>query len=166
MLPRLALALLALALPAVPRAHGVSGEVERRGSAFAVRARYHGGGPLAGAAYQVLRPGRPDRVQGEGRTDANGWVEFVPDVAGTWRVRIVDASGHGRVVTVEVAEVALPPPSPAPAPAAPAPSPPAPATEPVARAPDPGLLRIASGGIAIALAFAALRAVHRRRAGR
>jgi nickel transport protein len=155
--PHLVLAFLALALPAVPRAHAVSGEVERRGSAFAVRARYEGGKPLAGAAYQVLRPGRPERVQGEGRTDAQGWVEFVPDVPGAWRVRIVDASGHGRVVTVEVADAAsAPEPSVAPV-AVP------PASAAVAR-PFP-VLRTAAGALAIAIAFSTLRAVQRRRRG-
>ena len=95
-------AVLALAVPAVSYAHGVSQEVERHGPAYAVRARYHGGGPLAGATYQVIRPGEPAVVQARGKTDAQGWVEFVPDVPGRWRVRIVDASGHGRVVDVDV----------------------------------------------------------------
>jgi hypothetical protein len=101
-----ALVALALALPCAARAHGVSQQVERRGAAYAVRARYDGGAPLAGAFYQVMRPGKPEQVVREGRTDPQGWVEFVPDVPGRWRVRIADASGHGRVVTVEVAEVA------------------------------------------------------------
>jgi hypothetical protein len=83
----------------------VSQEINRRGRAVAVRALYQGGGPLAGATYQVLGPGDPPRVLATGRTDAQGWVEFVPDVAGRWRVRIVDATGHGRVVTVDVPSV-------------------------------------------------------------
>jgi len=172
--PRLALAMLALALPSAARAHGVSGEVERHGGAYAVRARYHGGAPLAGASYQLLRPGSPERVEREGRTGAQGWVEFVPDVAGTWRVRIVDASGHGRVIAVDVAEVAPPPPPPpaSPVPVAVAPQPPPGAaqnrgaTGPTGPT-GPGALRIAAGALAIALAFLALRAVQRRRgAGR
>jgi hypothetical protein len=93
-------------LPLVAAAHGVAQEIERRGPAYAVRARYDGGAPLAGAWYQVIAPGEPTRVLREGRTGADGWVEFVPDVPGRWRVRIVDASGHGRVVAVDVAEVA------------------------------------------------------------
>jgi hypothetical protein len=100
----LALALF-LALPLPSAAHGVSQEIERRGAAYAVRARYDGGAPLAGAFYQVIAPGEPRRIVREGRTDPQGWVELVPDVAGRWRVRIVDATGHGRVVTVDVAEV-------------------------------------------------------------
>lgn len=110
MLRALTAVLVALTLPLAARAHGVSQETERRGAAWAVRARYHGGEPLAGAVYQVIRPGNPERIVREGRTDAQGWVEFVPDVPGRWRVRIVDATGHGRVVTVDVAQGA--PPSP------------------------------------------------------
>jgi hypothetical protein len=96
----------ALALPLPAAAHGVSQEIERRGAACAVRARYEGGAPLAGAFYQVISPGEPQRILREGRTGSQGWVEFVPDVPGRWRVRIVDATGHGRVVAVDVAEVA------------------------------------------------------------
>jgi nickel transport protein len=103
MIRPLAAAVLAVALPAAALAHGVSGEVERRGEAYAVRARYHGGAPLAGATYQVMPPGEPARVQDQGKTDAQGWVTFVPAAPGRWRVRIVDASGHGKVVTVDVA---------------------------------------------------------------
>jgi hypothetical protein len=106
---------LALSLPAAAGAHGVSEETERRGAAYAVRARYAGGEPLAGAVYQVIRPGRPERIVRSGRTDAQGWVEFLPDVPGRWKVRIVDATGHGRVVAVEVAEAAPSPPRPRPA---------------------------------------------------
>jgi nickel transport protein len=101
-------AALALAVPTASRAHGVSQEVERRGPAYAVRVRYHGGDPLAGATYQVVRPGEPARVQARGKTDAQGWVEFVPDVPGRWRIRIVDATGHGRVVDVDVPNAAPP----------------------------------------------------------
>jgi hypothetical protein len=107
--PALALAALALAVLALPlaaRAHGVTHETERRGAAYAARVRYRGGAPLAGAYYQVFRPGAPERLVREGRTGPEGWVEFVPDVPGRWRVRIVDASGHGGVVAVDVPEAA------------------------------------------------------------
>ncbi len=176
---RLTAVLVACALPSLPLAHGVSHQVERRGATFAVRARYHGGGPLAGATYQVLRPGQPDAVWREGRTDAQGWVEFVPDARGIWRVRIADASGHGAVVKVEVTEVALPAPAgtpasavpptpafaPAPQPAAStAPSPtPAPAGDSASASLPTTLLRAVAGALAIGLAFAALRGLHRRR---
>jgi hypothetical protein len=103
---RAVVVLAALAAAGEARAHEVTHEVQRRGAVVAVRARHPGGGPLAGAWYQVVRPGAGDRVFREGRTDAQGWVEFVPDVPGRWRVRIADATGHGAVVKVDVAEVA------------------------------------------------------------
>jgi hypothetical protein len=174
--------LAASALPSISRAHEVSQQVERRGAAFAVRARYHGGGPLAGATYQVLRPGVPDRIEREGRTDAQGWIELVPDVPGRWRVRIVDASGHGLVAKVDVAEIA-PPPAPAAAPGPPpAPEPRSGVAPAAPSSPDDpgsprsgfwerarglvsGLLLPAAGALAIGLFFAVLREL-RRRAGR
>jgi hypothetical protein len=106
----LALALAALSLPLPARAHGVDQQTERRGAAYAARVRHRDGAPLAGAFYQVIRPGEPERIVREGRTGPDGWVEFLPDVPGRWRVRIVDATGHGAVVTVDVA--AAPPASP------------------------------------------------------
>lgn len=109
MLRTLALGLAVLSLPLAARGHGLTEEVERRGSGYAVRARYQGGPPLSGAVYQVIRPGS-ERVAREGRTDAQGWVELVPDVPGRWRVRIVDATGHGLVVNLDVPRD--PPPSP------------------------------------------------------
>ncbi len=156
---RITAVLVACTLPSLPRAHGVSHQVERRGAAFAVRARYHAGGPLAGATYQVLRPGQPDVVWREGRTDAQGWVEFVPDARGTWRVRIADASGHGAVVKVEVTEVALRAPAETPAPS----GAPAPASDSASSSLPTTLLRAVAGALAIGLAFAALRGLHRRR---
>lgn len=97
--PLLAAALLA---PGAASAHGVSVEVERRGGGVAARARWEGGGPLAGARYAIVSPADPGRAVEEGLTDAHGWVAFVPDAPGTWRVRIVDASGHGHLAEIEV----------------------------------------------------------------
>jgi nickel transport protein len=140
---RLAAVLAAVALPSTSRAHEISHQVERRGAAFAVRARYDGGEPLAGATYQVLPPGVPDRIEREGRTDAEGWVEFVPDVPGGWRIRIVDGAA-----TV--------------APAAPSPE------RKSERKSDfvSTILRPAAVALAIGFAFAWLREFRRRRAGR
>ncbi len=166
-----ALILSALAWPSSPRAHGISQQVERRGETFAVRVRYEGGKPLAGATYQVLRPGASETVAREGRTSADGWVEFVPDVAGTWRVRISDATGHGRVVAVEVAEVAPAPPPAAAMPAPPIPAPAAaaaqsPAAEPAPERGERTLAQRALGAAGILAVFAVLWVLRRRRAAR
>ncbi len=150
--------LVALAVPAAAVAHGVRTEVERRGAEVAVRAHYESGRPLAGARFEVTSPARPERSHAEGRTDREGWLVFTPDAPGTWQVRIVDATGHGRVVKVEVAP---PPPS---APSAPAP---APERTPPPAAPHeagPGLLLRTAGGVAlVALVFGGLYAAGRRR---
>ncbi len=160
-LPLALAALVALALPGAAAAHGVEAEIERRGPEIAVRARYEGGRPLAGARFEVTSPARPERAYAEGRTDRDGRVVFTPDAPGTWKVRIADASGHGRVVSVEVA--APPPAAAAPAsPAAAQGSPPPPAA--------PGVLvRTAVAVAAVALVFGILYAAgrwRRRAAGR
>jgi nickel transport protein len=95
----LALALLGVATPAI--AHEVLHEVER-GRATAVRARFHDGQSLADLQAEVFSPADGKVPHWKGRTDRNGWLAFVPDVPGKWRVRIVDSTGHGLDTTVEV----------------------------------------------------------------
>jgi nickel transport protein len=91
----------ALALvPVAARGHEVLHEVER-GRAIAVRAYFAGGEALAYTSYEVYSPAHPRIPHQEGRTDRSGWVAFVPDVAGKWRVKIVDDTGHGVDVEVE-----------------------------------------------------------------
>lgn len=101
--PVLLLALLpptVLAFPA--RAHEVEAEIVR-GRTVAVRAIVHGGSHLAGAQAEVYAPADPGRPWWTGQTDRDGWVTFAPDAPGRWRVRIIDARGHGLDTQVEVA---------------------------------------------------------------
>jgi nickel transport protein len=99
---RIALPLLLAGLLARPvAAHEVTAEVVRD-RALAVRARTHDGRPLADAAAEVFSPSDPSAPSWKGRTDRNGWVAFVPDAPGRWRVRVIDATGHGLETPVEV----------------------------------------------------------------
>jgi len=166
--PSLALvAVSALVLPALAAAHGVSTEVERRGAEIAVRARYEGGRPLAGARFVVISPARPERSHLEGLTDRDGWAVFAPDAPGKWKVRIADSAGHGGVVQVEVAppqQVDVAPPQP---PATPPPPGVHVATTPTAAPPASAVsgssARAVAGVVLIALLFGGLWAAGRRR---
>lgn len=176
---RAALLALALAAPAPALAHGaVEVEVERSAGGVAVRAHHHGGRPLAGATYVILSAG--GRVHDAGRTDAHGWVAFVPDAPGRWTVRIVDESGHGEVAEIEVPPEAIanapgaagPGHAPAVAPAAATP-PPEPGRQPAppplratdARERAGSIYRMVGGLAVIGLVFFALFAVMIRRRG-
>ena len=87
--------------PAVPaRAHETLHEVER-GKAIAVRAYFADGEVLAYTAYEVYSPAEAKIPHQKGRTDRNGWLAFVPDAAGRWRVKVVDATGHGLDVEID-----------------------------------------------------------------
>jgi nickel transport protein len=108
----LAAVLLAAALPTA--AHEVLHEVQR-GRAVAVRAWFPDGESLTYVPAEVFSPADPAIPHWKGRTDRNGWIAFVPDVEGQWRVRIVDASGHGLDTTVEVAVPGGPTGAPSPA---------------------------------------------------
>jgi nickel transport protein len=90
---------LSLAMPA--RAHEVLHEV-KRDRAVAVRAWFPDGESLAYVQAEVFSPADPAIPHWKGRTDRNGWLAFVPDVPGPWRVRIVDSTGHGLEATVDV----------------------------------------------------------------
>ena len=104
--------LAAVAVPALAGAHEVLHAVER-GRAVAVRAWESDGDPIAGARYEVYSPSDPKVPYQNGRTDRNGWLAFVPDVAGTWRVKVVGPDGHGLDVEVDASAGPVAPAAPA-----------------------------------------------------
>ncbi len=93
-------ALATATFPALAGAHEVLHSVERD-RAVAVRAWESDGDPLADAQYEVYSPSDPSVAYQKGRTDRSGWLAFVPDVAGKWRVKVVDPDGHGLDVEVD-----------------------------------------------------------------
>jgi nickel transport protein len=95
----LVVAVACLALPAA--AHETTVEVTRD-RAVAVRARTHDGDGVGNAEAEVFSPTDPVTPFWKGRTDRSGWVAFVPDAPGRWRVQVVDPTGHGAVATVDV----------------------------------------------------------------
>jgi nickel transport protein len=144
-------ALLALAAstalaPAAARAHEVLHEVER-GRAIAVKAYFADGEVLAYSSYEVYAPADPTIPWQKGRTDRAGWLAFVPDGPGRWRVKVVDQTGHGLDVAIDAA------------------TPPA-AAVPAARTIPAGaafVLRPILGVAAICALFGALYALYRRK---
>jgi nickel transport protein len=151
-------ALAAVLVPGDARGHGVLHEVER-GRAVAVRARLAGGAALAYAQYEVYSPADAGIPHQKGRTDRSGWLAFVPDVPGRWRVKIVDGTGHGLDVEVDAAPA---PSVPAPPAATSVPAPPAAASVSTAAF----VLRPLLGLAAIAAVFGLLLAVYRRKGAR
>ena len=138
-------ALLALgAWPAL--AHETLHEVQR-GAAIGVRTWESDGEAVAGAIYEVYSPADRQHPWQEGRTDRAGWLAFVPSQPGSWRVRVIEATGHGLDVEVEVAPPGAPP---------------------VAAPARPGLaplLRPLLGLLAVGAVFAALGLAWRKRDG-
>jgi nickel transport protein len=92
------LALLFVAAPA--SAHEVLHVVER-GKAIAIKAYYADGESLAYTEYQVFSPADAKIPHQKGRTDRVGYMAFVPDQPGKWRVTIADSTGHGLDVEVD-----------------------------------------------------------------
>jgi nickel transport protein len=100
---RRCLPLVALLLATAPaRAHEVLHAVER-GRAIAVKAYFADGEALAYTEYQVFSPADPKIPYQKGRTDRAGYLAFVPDPPGQWRVVITDSTGHGLDIEVDAA---------------------------------------------------------------
>ncbi len=97
---RAALAAAALCLAAPAAAHEVLHEIAR-GKAVAVKAWFADGEVLAYTAYEVYSPADPRIPWQKGRTDRGGWLAFVPDAPGPWRVKVIDDTGHGLDLEVD-----------------------------------------------------------------
>ena len=80
--------------PSPARAHEVLYAVER-GHAIALKAFETDGDVLDNCEAEVYSPANPNEPFWKGRTDRHGWVAFVPDTGGSWRVKVVQDSGHG-----------------------------------------------------------------------
>jgi nickel transport protein len=74
--------------------HSINYHVEQKG--IAVRAFYSEKEPSSYSRYEIWGPGdREDLPHQTGRTDKNGFLSFVPDRAGTWKIRLWGESSHG-----------------------------------------------------------------------
>ena len=101
MAPRFLAALLLAALaPASAAAHDILHRVEP-GGAVAVKVYETDGDVVNGARYDVYSPRDPGKPFQTGRTDKNGYLSFVPDAQGVWRVKVTGDDGHGIDVRFE-----------------------------------------------------------------
>ncbi len=98
--PRLAVAALVALVAAAAQAHETLHEVAR-GKAIAVKATFADGEVLAYTPYEIYSPADPRIPYQKGRTDRSGWLAFVPDAPGRWRVKVIDATGHGLDVEID-----------------------------------------------------------------
>ncbi len=81
-------------------AHTVNYEVQQKG--IAVRVFYSAKDPASYSEYEIFSPGGTLPHQ-TGRTDRNGFVAFVPDRPGIWKMRVLGESEHGfHGVTIDV----------------------------------------------------------------
>jgi nickel transport protein len=75
-------------------AHEVLHTVDRH-NAIAAKAYFVDGEVLAYVPYELFSPADPKIPYQKGRTDRGGYVAFVPDTPGPWRLKITDDTGHG-----------------------------------------------------------------------
>ena len=141
-LGRAVLAIAALLTARPGAAHETLHEIAR-GKAIAVKVSFADGEALAYRAFEVYSPADPRIPHQNGRTDRGGWLAFVPDAPGAWRVRVVDDAGHGLDLTVDATGTA-----------------PTASAEPSSAA---FVFRPLLGALVVAAAFAALFFTYRRK---
>ena len=97
------LASLAVVLLAPPAAaHEVVVDVAHREAVILTLAE-EDGTPFADEAWGIYLAGEEAPYR-SGRTDGDGRIVFVPELAGTWRLLAASAHGHGVDVTFEISE--------------------------------------------------------------
>lgn len=74
------------------QAHSINYQVEQRG--MAVRAYYSEKHLASYSQYELYGPGDKDPYQ-TGRTDRKGYIGFVPDRPGVWKLQVWGESTHG-----------------------------------------------------------------------
>jgi nickel transport protein len=87
-------AAVALFSPLAAAGHEVLHQIER-GRAVAVKTYFSDGEVLANTEFEIYSPSDPRVPTQKGRTDRSGWLSFVPDAPGKWRVRVIEHAGHG-----------------------------------------------------------------------
>jgi len=80
-------------LPVQALAHDLQHRIDE-GAAVSVRLFYADGSDFSFESYEVYRAGDEIPFQ-VGRTDLQGRVVFLPDRAGTWRIKAFSEDGHG-----------------------------------------------------------------------
>lgn len=73
-------------------AHNVHYQVEAQG--IAIKAFYTADSPVSYSRYRIFAP-EASLPHQEGRTDKNGYLAFVPDRMGSWKIEIDAGSEHG-----------------------------------------------------------------------
>jgi nickel transport protein len=92
--------LLVMGIAVQAEAHSINYLVEQKG--MAIRAFYSENDPAAYSQYELYGPGDKEPHQ-LGRTDKNGYVAFVPDRPGIWKLQVWGESSHGyHGVTTEI----------------------------------------------------------------
>jgi nickel transport protein len=79
-----------------------------RSKAIAVRVYESDGEAIGDALWEVYSPASPGAPWQKGRTDRNGWLAFVPDYAGKWRVRVIEKTGHGLDTRIDAESAPIP----------------------------------------------------------
>jgi len=84
---------LVLAVAGHAHAHGMQHSIDE-GAAVSVKFSFADGSEVSFESYEIYRAGDETPFQ-VGRTDVQGRVVFIPDRAGTWRLKVFSKDGHG-----------------------------------------------------------------------
>jgi len=83
---------LSLVAASVAESHSIEYQVQNRG--ISARFFFSASDPASYSPYEIFGPG--DKIPHQkGRTDRNGFVSFLPDRPGKWRINVIAESEHG-----------------------------------------------------------------------
>ena len=97
--------LVTMLIPATLWAHEVQYNIEPN-RATSIKVYFADGESLSYQEFEIYSPNDPKIPYQKGRTDRNGYLSFVPNTDGMWRVRVIDESGHGLDTEVEIKQSA------------------------------------------------------------
>ena len=86
-------------------AHEMLHEIGSPREPVAVKILFADGEALPYGEYEIYAPSDANIPFQKGRTDREGYLSFVPSDVGVWRVRVIEKSGHGLDVKIEVGAV-------------------------------------------------------------
>jgi nickel transport protein len=89
-------------LPGLLAGHELETTASLAAPAVIVRAAYGGSEAVSFSKVEVFSPQEPAQPFQTGLTDRRGYVSFVPDSSGVWRVVVDDEEGHRRDLPITV----------------------------------------------------------------
>lgn len=99
----LILAIIILTISVKAMAHSIRIEVQKNYPLITVNASFSKISPMVNAKVEVISPAHEKLFQ-TGRTDMHGNFAFLPDIPGSWTIKINDEMGHAKNTEITISK--------------------------------------------------------------